>query len=121
MRYRFNSQRRLTAYRIRDILHRMNTTPNQSALARAILCAGSQLAFARSLRREDGTPVAQSTVSTWLLRDRQIAPEYGAQVERLYNVRCEELRNDLDWQRDESGAVIGWLLPVLPTTEQQAA
>jgi DNA-binding transcriptional regulator YdaS (Cro superfamily) len=58
----------------------------------------------------------QSVVSNWLLR-RSVPLNWCAPVEAATEgqVRCELLRPDVTWHRDESGAVTGYTIPVTTT------
>ena len=75
------------------------------ALNEAIKAVGSQAELARRL---GGKTVGQ-TINNW--RKRGIPAERCAEIEAITGVRCEELRPDLTWQRDEHGKVLGHFVP----------
>jgi len=69
----------------------------------------SQAAFALRLG------VSQSTVSSWVCgRINEVPPDRCPEVEALTSghVRCEQLRPDLQWQRDAAGQVTGYVVPL---------
>lgn len=55
----------------------------------------------------------QSVVSNWLLRGT-VPLNWCAQVEAAASgaIRCEDIRPDVTWHRDDSGAVTGYTIPV---------
>jgi len=55
--------------------------------------------------------VRQNVVSNWRMRE-QVPEEYCAAIEIATGVRCEVLRPDLIWQRDDLGKVTGHFVPV---------
>jgi DNA-binding transcriptional regulator YdaS (Cro superfamily) len=69
--------------------------------------------------------VGQTTVSNW--RSRGVPLDRCADIERATGVRCEQLRGDVTWVRDESGQVTHYQVRVMSTTppphaaEQKAA
>lgn len=75
------------------------------ALNRAIKAVGSQSELARRL---GGKTVGQ-TINNW--RKRGIPADRCAEIEAITEVRCEDLRPDLTWQRDEDGKVLGYFVP----------
>lgn len=67
-----------------------------SAIRRAVLVFGSQVAMARAL------DVNKSTICEWVLGSRPIPAERCPQIERMTRERgrpilCEELRPDVEW------------------------
>lgn len=66
-------------------------------MSNAILKAAHQLGGQASLARAMG--VQPPTVNQWVKGDRPIPAERCPQIEALTsgNVRCEELRPDVDW------------------------
>lgn len=64
-----------------------------SALARAVVAAKSQSAFARIIGRR------QSTVSSWLKNGTPLPVEYLEVVSRVTLIPVEELRPDLPWDK----------------------
>lgn len=80
---------------------------NHEALVLAVERAGGQSALARAISRSPGD-VKQGHVWTWLNRDLQAPAEHCPAIERVAGVRCEDLRADLTWTRDEGGNVTGY-------------
>lgn len=78
-----------------------------NALERAIKHAGTVSRLAHILG------VRQSAVSNWKSRG-DIPADQCPTIETATAgaVRCEELRPDVTWQRDTSGAVTGYVVPV---------
>jgi len=87
------------------------------ALNKAISSAGGQSALARLLN------VKQGQVWCWLNRDQQVPLEHCPAIERATGVACGDLRSDVDWDRDDSGAVTGYRVrfPTAASVEQGAA
>lgn len=92
------------------------------ALRKAIDLLGGQAPLAKLLGFRH-----QSTVSNWLMRGR-LPEEHCAAIEAATGgqVRCEDLRPDLRWQRDPAtGAVLGYFVNVTasatPDPQQEAA
>jgi DNA-binding transcriptional regulator YdaS (Cro superfamily) len=56
--------------------------------------------------------VSQSLVSHWCTGLLTITPDKCPNVEAVSGVRCEALRPDLMWIRDEAGAVTHYAVPV---------
>lgn len=71
-----------------------------NGLEKAIEVAGGVSALAKKLG------YAQSRVSNWRLRG--IPDEACPAVEAATAIRCEDLRPDLDWTRDDAGQVTGY-------------
>lgn len=71
------------------------------ALELAIKSAGGVSKLADSLG------VSQSVVSNWKARG-QVPAERCPFIEAATSIPCEQLRSDLDWLRDESGAITGY-------------
>lgn len=71
------------------------------ALNLAIKSAGGVSKLADSLG------VSQSVVSNWKARG-QIPAERCPHIEAATSIPCEQLRPDLDWLRDDGGAVTGY-------------
>jgi DNA-binding transcriptional regulator YdaS (Cro superfamily) len=86
----------------------------QTPLEEAVAALGGQTATARHLG------VSQSLVAQWLARDRDpeqrkgrpLSEEYCPAIERGTGVRCERLRPDTIWTRDQSGEVTGYHVPL---------
>lgn len=83
-------------------------------LLEAINKAGGQAALARAIG------VRQGHVWSWLNRDTRVPFAHCVSIESTTGVRCEHLRDDVDWDRDESGAVIGYRVrfPTAASVEQ---
>jgi DNA-binding transcriptional regulator YdaS (Cro superfamily) len=75
------------------------------ALTKAIDVLGSAAALSRLC---GPTPQA---INGWKRRGRPPAP-YCVAIEAATGVRCEELRPDLVWTRNEAGQVTGYHVPV---------
>lgn len=89
----------------------------QSAVKEAVLALGSQAALCRRLSAALGRPIKGGHIYYWL--NRGLVPQDVAPaMESLTSgaVRCEALRPDVTWHRDESGAVTGYTIPVTPAT-----
>ena len=71
-------------------------------LLEAINLAGGQAALARAIG------VRQGHVWSWLNRDMQVPFAHCVSIEASTGVRCEDLRPDVDWDRDDSGTVTGY-------------
>lgn len=80
----------------------MDTTQQAKAMQKAIEIATGQTALARMLG------CTQGLVWHYLNGGRQIPPERCKDIERFTGVSCDELRPDIEWDRDHSGAVIGY-------------
>lgn len=61
-----------------------------------------------------GEGVSQGLVGQWLTGRTKITPDRAIEIEAATGgeVRCEDLRPDLDWQRDRKGLVTGYLVKV---------
>lgn len=79
-----------------------------AALRLAVRAAGGQSALARAI----GGPVKQAHVWAWLNRNTNIPAEHCPAIERATGVRCEDLREDLTWNRDDDGSVVEYCVPV---------
>lgn len=57
-----------------------------------------------------GWPTTQSLVSQWEQEKTGITPDRAREIEAATDgeVRCEELRPDLEWARDDEGRVTGF-------------
>jgi DNA-binding transcriptional regulator YdaS (Cro superfamily) len=71
---------------------------------RAIEAVGSQANLARAIN------VLSQHITNW--RERGIPADRCPSIEAASGVRCEELRPDLTWNRDESGQVTGYTVTV---------
>jgi DNA-binding transcriptional regulator YdaS (Cro superfamily) len=70
-------------------------------MQRAVEAAGGQTALARLIG------VTQGLIWHYV-RNAQPPPERCADIERVTGVACEELRPDVDWDRDDAGRVTGY-------------
>jgi len=88
-----------------------------NAFALAVELVGGQTAMAKALG------VRQSTIWSWLDRGTPLPPEICPAAEKAVlvaiaesgdqrNVRCEQLRPDVQWQRDKKGKVTGYFVRV---------
>lgn len=89
----------------------MNIEP--ISIRQTILQAGGPSSVARALG------LGQSAVSNWILRG-QVPLEHVPALAKAAGVRCEQLCNDVDWDRDDSGAVTGYRVrfPTAASVEQ---
>lgn len=74
------------------------------ALKTAIDKAGGQAKLALLI------DVKPNVIGNWKLRG-QVPEEKCPSIETATGVRCEELRPDVNWQRDETGKVLGHFVP----------
>jgi DNA-binding transcriptional regulator YdaS (Cro superfamily) len=77
----------------------------QTPIARAIEVAGTKAALATAVG------VTPGLIYQWLSGLRPLAAHHCPAIERATGVTCEDLRPDLNWLRDESGAVTGYQVP----------
>jgi len=75
------------------------------ALDRAIAVADGVGKLAASIG------LRQNVVSNWKARGR-VPPERCPDIELATGIRCEQLRPDLIWTRNEAGQVTGYHVPV---------
>ena len=75
---------------------------------------GGMEALARAVKKAGGVGklaslmgIGQSAVSNWIAR-KAVPEDKCAVIEALTGERCEDLRPDVDWTRDESGNVTGY-------------
>lgn len=73
------------------------------ALERAIAAAGTAAELARKVG------VLNQHIAHW--KNRGVPADRCAGIESVTGVRCEELRPDLNWQRDVAGNVTGYFVP----------
>lgn len=69
-----------------------------------IKTAGSKTALARALGE------FPQNIDNW--RRRGIPLDKCPAIERATGTPCEQLRTDVEWNRDESGAVTGYTVPL---------
>lgn len=77
----------------------MDNTP----ISKAIEAAGSQSKLAQALGG-----IHTSLVAQWATGRRPVAAHHCPTIEAATGIRCEELRPDLAWERDETGKVVGY-------------
>lgn len=94
----------------------MDKTP----LETAVDLAGGQSALARALSKTPGQ-VKQGHVWGWINRDKKAPEEVCPAIESLTGVRCEALRPDLFWTRDQSGKITGHHVPIASDDHQAEA
>jgi DNA-binding transcriptional regulator YdaS (Cro superfamily) len=84
-------------------------TYDPTALNRAIGCFDSQLEFAAALSRTSGRPVTSQAISQW--KANGVPEDRCEPIETItdHKVRVEEVRPDIQWQRNGDGQVIGFL------------
>lgn len=80
---------------------------DMEALERAVKQAGGVSKLALSIG------VRQSAVSNWKARE-EVPLDQCAAIEAATGIRCEELRPDVSWTRDERGQVNGYHVPLPP-------
>lgn len=85
----------------------MNLT-NQQAIRRAVQIAGGQSALAKLL----GPSVKQGHVYDWVNRETGAPFEHCPAIEAATGVKCEALRCEVEWQRDQDGQVTGYVVPI---------
>lgn len=77
------------------------------AITRAIeAVGGQQTELARRIS------VKPQALSQWIQGVRPIPAQRCADIERETGVRCEELRPDLVWTRDQNGRITGYHVPL---------
>lgn len=86
--------------------YRARMKAKDSPIDRAATAAGSNAALALQLR------VDPTLVHQWRRGRRPIAGRHCPAIEAATGVRCEELRPDLQWLRNEAGEVTGYTVPV---------
>lgn len=73
-----------------------------TAIQKAVKKLGGQTATARRLG------VSQSLVWQWVEAKRPVAPKHCSALEAETGIRCEHLRDDVVFTRDETGSVTGY-------------
>lgn len=81
---------------------------NLNLIADAIDRMGGQTAAAQTLQ------CSQGLVWQWTVGRRPVGPKHCPVIERLTGVRCEALRPDLIWTRDNAGQITGHHIPLNP-------
>lgn len=79
------------------------TTPIERAIA---ACGGSQKALGVAIGE------SKSFVNQWVKGVRPIPERCCPLIEAQTGVRCEELRNDVEWVRNPKGKVVGYHVPL---------
>lgn len=59
--------------------------------------------------------VTPQALGQWVSDSRPVPPERCPAIEKETGVRCEQLRPDVHWTRDQSGQVTGYHVPLNPT------
>ena len=77
---------------------------------RLVKRAGSQAAIARALG------LFNQNVQNWVVRGN-IPADHCAKLEKLYGLRCEDMRPDFKWERDGKGRVVHYLRIRSPKTK----
>lgn len=90
----------------------MDETPIQEAVRKA----GGQTALAKLLSA-GGRKVSQGHIWAWLKRDGRPPEDMCPAIETATGVRCERLRSDVHWVRDDGGLVTGYHVPVVQPIE----
>ncbi|HEY5805045.1 MAG TPA: YdaS family helix-turn-helix protein [Lysobacter sp.] len=83
-------------------------------LKQAVDVIGGQAATAAGLE------VSAGLIWQWLNKKRPLPPEHCPRLEALSGVRCEALRPDIVWTRDEVGLVTGYHVPLKTAAVDQA-
>lgn len=78
-----------------------------SIVQKAVDLAGGQTALASAV----GGKVRQGHVWNWLQSGR-VPEAHCPAVERITGIKCEELRPDVDWERDRRGRVTAYRVRV---------
>lgn len=78
-------------------------------ISKAIDTIGSQAKLAHAVGGVNPSLVAQ-----WATGRRPVAAHHCPAIEAATGVRCEELRPDLEWERDPAGVVTGYRVRVAP-------
>lgn len=77
-------------------------------LQQAIDVCGGQAALARALN------VSAGLVYQWLTGARPLSADRCPDIERATGIRCELLRPDMTWTRNEGGEVTGYHVRLKP-------
>jgi DNA-binding transcriptional regulator YdaS (Cro superfamily) len=97
----------------------MALSPNQEAIRRAVDAAGGQSALARALSVGE-VVVKQGHVFDWINRESGAPFEHCPAIEAATGVRCEELRAEVEWQRDDEGRAVSYTVPLAPADQAAA-
>jgi DNA-binding transcriptional regulator YdaS (Cro superfamily) len=76
------------------------------AIEKAVIVAGGQALLARAVG------VAPAVIWQWLNAVRPVPPVHCPAIEAATAVRCEEIRPDLTWERDDRTRVTGYRVPL---------
>lgn len=97
-----------------------STAPIQTPPPRDLraLIAASGLTQAQVARQLGIKP---QQLQEWLSGRRPVPLRHCPSLEQIGLARCEDLRADVDWQRDPTGALIAYRVRVAPATTQEAA
>lgn len=78
-----------------------------SAIIRAVeSIEGGQAELARRLG------LKPQQVNQWVKDNRRVPAAHCPAIESATGIRCEQLRDDLVWTRDEAGQVTGYHVPL---------
>lgn len=75
-------------------------------LEQAVKAIGGQAATAKALHLTAGM------VWQWVNGKRPLPPEHCPRLEELSGIRCEHLRPDIVWTRDQAGQITGYHVPL---------
>lgn len=87
-----------------------------TALDRAIAAVGG-----KQTELAQAVGVSAQAVGQWVARNRPIPADRCALIERATGVRCEELRPDVVWTRNEQGQVTGYHVRLAAQGNPEAA
>jgi DNA-binding transcriptional regulator YdaS (Cro superfamily) len=88
-----------------------------TGLSRAIEVANGQAPLARLI----GGNCRQGHVWKWINKQGGLPPaDRCPRIEEVTGVRCEELRPDLEWLRDERGIATEYVTKVSPPSSEAA-
>ena len=79
--------------------------PTETALDEAIRKAGGPAKLAAAIG------VRPNVVTNWRMREN-VPEEHCPAIEAATGVRCERMRADVVWTRDEAGQVTGYHVPL---------
>lgn len=85
---------------------------NSEALERAIRIAGNQVKFAAAIG------VKPQAIKPYFTRG--LSPERCPAAEAFTGVTCEQLRPDLRWERDATGRVVAYSVPLQSVDTNQS-
>lgn len=86
------------------MLYSLTMNAIQSAVSRF---EGGQVALARLL------DVSPQNVNQWVMGKRPVPEKHCPAIEAATGIRCEVIRPDVTWTRDQAGQVTGYHVPLL--------